>query len=61
MKPTRKPSAPTRVAQQKKPEPDIQECPAYEICRKKGTDCSICKELPVEAWREHVKNVMAMS
>lgn len=41
--------------------PDIPECPAYEICKEKGTDCSICKELPAEAWRDHAKNVMAMS
>ncbi len=36
----------------------VQECPAYHICREKGVDCSVCLELPVGAWREHVKAVL---
>lgn len=39
--------------------PDIQECPAYSVCRDKKVDCGVCLEISVEAWREHVKKVLA--
>jgi hypothetical protein len=57
MRSTKKPSAKEQAASR----PDIQECPAFEKCREKAVSCDVCRELSVEAWREHVKNVMAMS
>jgi hypothetical protein len=37
----------------------VQECPAFEHCREKKTDCGICLELDPEKWKAHVKAVMA--
>lgn len=54
----KKPSAKTRAAKPKSA-PTIQECPAYRVCQEKKVDCEICMGLSVEAWREHVGNVLA--
>lgn len=40
--------------------PEIQECPAYEICRAKEASCEVCLELSVEEWKEHVRKVMGI-
>lgn len=42
----------------KTPGASIPECPAYEVCRAKKTDCRICETLDVATWREHVKKVL---
>ena len=39
--------------------PDVKECLAYEKCREKKADCSVCLELLVDEWREHVRAILA--
>ena len=46
-------------AQKENKTPPIQECLAYEKCREKKADCSVCLELSVDEWREHVRAILA--
>ena len=38
--------------------PTIPECSAYEVCRAKQAGCEICRELPVNEWKRHVRIVL---
>ncbi|MFA6371310.1 MAG: hypothetical protein WCW68_01660 [Methanothrix sp.] len=37
----------------------VQECPAFPKCRELKVSCETCLALSPDAWREHVRGVLA--